>query len=192
MDWSTKTLLLDNYDSFTWNLEHLLRSLGDTPVVLRPGESEFDDSPRRLIISPGPGSPATATVSMKLVSRYMGKIPILGVCLGHQCLAAHFGWKTRPLEKPCHGHTAQLDHLGRGLFEGIPNPTSVMRYHSLFVDPVDPRPDLEELAWCHSPSGPVMMAFQHRTLPVAGVQFHPESFLTESGAQLLENFLSWS
>ncbi|MEZ6196350.1 MAG: aminodeoxychorismate/anthranilate synthase component II [Planctomycetota bacterium] len=185
-----RTLVVDNYDSFTYNLVHLVAELGSRPDVRR--HRDFDvadilsDPPDRILISPGPGGPPDAGHSLDLLAAALGRIPILGVCLGHQCVAWHFGARVTRAPRAVHGKTASIRHDGRGVFRGIPDPFRVGRYHSLAVDPDDLPPELEVTA--RTEDG-VVMGIRHRRLPVEGVQFHPESFLTEHGRRLIANFL---
>lgn len=188
-------LMIDNYDSFTFNLVQYFQQLGQEVVVRRHDEIDLDGiaalQPDHLVISPGPKSPDEAGISLAAVARFAGKVPILGVCLGHQTLAQHFGADVVRAERVMHGKTSAIEHRNQGVFHGLPQPLTVTRYHSLVVDP-DSVPDcLEVTAWCQAPSGAIeIMGLRHRELPVQGVQFHPESILTEQGLQLLDNFLS--
>ena len=195
MPWTDRTLVIDNYDSFTWNLVAAIRALGDDPVVVRNDalswEAFEERQPRRLIISPGPGTPDDAGISVELIRHLMKRRPILGVCLGHQCLARLAGADVRRAHDPRHGKTSSIRHTRRGLFFGIPSPLRVMRYHSLVADDLETSGEYEVTAWCNDAHESVIMAVEHHDLPVAGVQFHPESFLTEHGSALLENFLRW-
>jgi len=183
-----KVLVVDNYDSFTFNLVQYLGELGADPLVVRndaikPEEAE-DLAPDRLVISPGPGRPEDAGFSVEFVQRLGSTIPTLGVCLGHQAVAVAFGGSVDRAPEPRHGKTSPITHDGRGLFKDLPNPFVATRYHSLAV--VDLPDELEVSA--RSEDG-VIQAVRHRELPIAGVQFHPESILTESGKHLLANFL---
>jgi len=188
-------LMIDNYDSFTFNLVQYFQQLGQEVVVRRHDEIDLEGiaalQPDHLVISPGPKSPDEAGISLAAVARFAGKVPILGVCLGHQTLAQHFGADVVRAERVMHGKTSAIEHRNQGVFHGLPQPLTVTRYHSLVVDP-DSVPDcLEVTAWCQAPSGAIeIMGLRHRELPVQGVQFHPESILTEQGLQLLDNFLS--
>ncbi|MBY6019066.1 anthranilate synthase component II [Ferrimonas balearica] len=188
-------LMIDNYDSFTFNLVQYFQQLGQEVVVRRHDEIDLDGiaalQPDHLVISPGPKSPDEAGISLAAVARFAGKVPILGVCLGHQTLAQHFGADVVRAERVMHGKTSAIEHRNQGVFHGLPQPLTVTRYHSLVVAP-DSVPDcLEVTAWCQAPSGAIeIMGLRHRELPVQGVQFHPESILTEQGLQLLDNFLS--
>ncbi|MBY6225287.1 anthranilate synthase component II [Ferrimonas balearica] len=188
-------LMIDNYDSFTFNLVQYFQQLGQEVVVRRHDEIDLNGiaalQPDHLVISPGPKSPDEAGISLAAVARFAGKVPILGVCLGHQTLAQHFGADVVRAERVMHGKTSAIEHRNQGVFHGLPQPLTVTRYHSLVVAP-DSVPDcLEVTAWCQAPSGAIeIMGLRHRELPVQGVQFHPESILTEQGLQLLDNFLS--
>jgi anthranilate synthase/aminodeoxychorismate synthase-like glutamine amidotransferase len=184
-----KTLIIDNYDSFTYNLVQYLGELGADLEVVRNDQSTVDElldgKPDNLIVSPGPCTPTEAGTSVEAIRRFGEEgIPVLGVCLGHQSIAAAFGGKVVRGE-PVHGKTAAVSHDGRTIYEGLPDPLTVGRYHSLVVDP-DLPPELERSA----AYGDVIMGIRHRELPVEGVQFHPESVLTGDGMAILRNFLS--
>lgn len=183
-------LLIDNYDSFVYNLARYVRELGETPVVRRHDALTVDeilaDPPSHIIISPGPCSPAEAGISTELVSRAGPTIPILGVCLGHQCIGAAYGGEIVRAGKPMHGKTSRIHHLGTGLFTGLPSPFRATRYHSLVIAPASVPAELEVVAT--SEDGEIM-AVQHVRDPVYGVQFHPESVLTEQGYRLVDHFL---
>lgn len=186
-------LVLDNYDSFTYNLVQYAGELGADPLVYRNDALTPDQvlalRPTAVIISPGPGRPAEAGISIALVRAAAGKIPILGVCLGHQAIGEAFGGKVVRADRLMHGKTTPVVHTGHPLFHEIPSPVEVMRYHSLVVSPGLP-PELEITAWSGDrPSGREIMALCHRSLPIFGVQFHPESVATEYGKRLLWNFL---
>jgi anthranilate synthase/aminodeoxychorismate synthase-like glutamine amidotransferase len=181
-------LVLDNYDSFTYNLVQYLGELGAQPDVVRNDVESVDEllarKPARLVISPGPCRPVDAGISIEAARRFAeAGVPVLGVCLGHQALAEAFGGRVL-VGDPVHGKVAEVAHDGRSIFRGIENPLVAGRYHSLVVDPE--LPDELELS---AESGDVVMGIRHRELPAEGVQFHPESVLTESGKQLLRNFL---
>jgi anthranilate synthase/aminodeoxychorismate synthase-like glutamine amidotransferase len=183
-----KVLVIDNYDSFTYNLVQYLGELGAEPEVIRNDRASVDEllerRPDRLVISPGPCTPADAGVSIEASRRFAEEgIPVLGVCLGHQALAEAFGGRIL-IGEPVHGKVAEVSHDGKSIFEGIENPLVAGRYHSLVVDP-DLPPELELSA----ESAGTVMGVRHRDLPAEGVQFHPESVLTDSGKQLLRNFL---
>jgi anthranilate synthase/aminodeoxychorismate synthase-like glutamine amidotransferase len=183
-----KVLVIDNYDSFTYNLVQYLGELGTEPEVVRNDQATVDEllgrRPDRLVISPGPCRPVDAGISIEASRRFAEEgVPVLGVCLGHQALAEAFGGQIA-LGEPVHGKVAEVRHDGRTIFDGIPNPLVAGRYHSLVVDP-----DLPEALELSARSGDTVMGVRHRELPAEGVQFHPESVLTESGKQLLANFL---
>jgi anthranilate synthase component 2 len=187
-------LVLDNYDSFTYNLVQFVGELGADPVVYRNDaltvEAALALGPEAIIISPGPGEPSAAGISIPLIRAAAGLVPILGVCLGHQAMGEAFGGRVVRAGRLMHGKTTEVTHLGQGLFEGVPNPFTVMRYHSLVVSAEDFPQDLEITAWSMDrPRGQEIMALQHRSLPVYGVQFHPESIATDHGKALLRNFL---
>jgi anthranilate synthase/aminodeoxychorismate synthase-like glutamine amidotransferase len=184
-----RVLVLDNYDSFTYNLVQYLGELGAEPEVVRNDHATVDElvgkEPDRLVISPGPCRPEDAGVSIEAARRFAeAGTPVLGVCLGHQALAEAFGGRV-VLGEPVHGKSAEVQHDGKSLFKGLPNPLVAGRYHSLVVAPELPD-DLELSAH----SGETVMGIRHRKLPAEGVQFHPESVLTEPGKKLLRNFLS--
>jgi anthranilate synthase/aminodeoxychorismate synthase-like glutamine amidotransferase len=187
-------LVLDNYDSFTYNLVQFLGELGAEPVVYRNDaisvEAVLALEPEAIVISPGPGVPADAGISIPLIRAAAGRVPLLGVCLGHQGIGEAFGGRVVRAGRLMHGKTTQVGHLGTELFEGLPNPLTVMRYHSLVVAAEEFPEELEITAWAiDRPWGQEIMALRHRVHPVYGVQFHPESIATESGKGLLANFL---
>jgi len=183
-------LLIDNYDSFTYNLVQALGSLGAEVETLRNDAATPEEidarSPERIVISPGPCTPRESGVSNRVIRRFAGRVPILGVCLGHQCIAHAFGAQVVRATRPMHGKTSEIRHDGEGVFAGLPNPFTAMRYHSLVVDERSLPADFAVSA--RTPEGEVM-GFRHREWPLEGVQFHPESYLTEAGAALLRNFL---
>ena len=184
-----RVLVVDNYDSFTYNLVQYLGELGTEPEVVRNDVETTDQLlarlPDRVIVSPGPCTPNEAGVSVEVVRRFPeAGVPTLGVCLGHQSLAQAFGG-TVVRHVPVHGKSTEVDHDGRGLFAGLPAPLVVGRYHSLVVDP-----DLPDCLEATAHGGGVLMAMRHRELPAEGVQFHPESVLTPDGKHLLRNFLA--
>lgn len=188
-------LVLDNYDSFTYNLVQYAGELGANPVVYRNDALTPEDvlalRPAAIIISPGPCTPAEAGISVPLVRAAAGVIPILGVCLGHQAIGEAFGGRVVRADRLMHGKTTMVAHTGHPLFQDIPSPVEVMRYHSLVVSPDRLPRELQVTAWSSDRSpGQEVMALCHRSLPVYGVQFHPESVATEAGKQLLSNFLS--
>ena len=190
-------LVLDNYDSFTYNLVQYAGELGADPVVYRNDaltpEAALALRPAAIVISPGPGTPGEAGISVRLVRAAAGTVPILGVCLGHQAIGEAFGGRVVRADRLMHGKTTLVAHTGHPLFEGIPSPVEVMRYHSLVVSPEQLPAELEIVAWSSDRQpGREIMALCHRTLPVYGVQFHPESVATLEGKRLLANFLSLS
>ena len=183
-------LVIDNYDSFTYNLVQYFGELGADPVVKRndaitPEEVE-KLRPERIVISPGPGTPAEAGVSMEVIRRMGKTTPILGVCLGHQCIAEVYGGKVVRADRLMHGKTSPIRHEGSGVFAGLPNPFEATRYHSLIVEKVSVPACLRVTA--DTAEGEIM-GVQHREFPVHGVQFHPESILSREGKDLLRNFL---
>jgi anthranilate synthase/aminodeoxychorismate synthase-like glutamine amidotransferase len=183
-------LLIDNYDSFVYNLARYVRELGETPLVRRHDAVGIDEilalAPSHIIISPGPCSPAEAGISTEVIRQVGTTIPILGVCLGHQCIGAAYGGEIVRAGAPMHGKTSRIHHSGTGLFSGLPTPFSATRYHSLVIAPDSVPPCLQVTAT--SEDGEIM-AVQHVEHPVYGVQFHPESVLTEWGYQMLANWL---
>lgn len=184
-------LLIDNYDSFVWNLARTVSELGHPRVVHRNDALSLGDiaglAPSHIILSPGPCTPAEAGICNDVIRRFGATIPILGVCLGHQCIGAAYGGRVVRAGLPMHGKTSDIRHDGRGVFQGLPQPLTVTRYHSLVVDARSLPTCLEPRAW--SPDGE-LMALSHREHPVVGVQFHPEAVLTVGGHQLLANFLA--
>jgi len=186
--------ILDNYDSFTYNLVQLFGELGQEPVVYRNDALTVAEvlalKPRAAVLSPGPCTPRDAGILVPLVQALAGKIPILGVCLGHQAIGEAFGGRVVRADRLMHGKTCQVIHEKDELFEGIPSPVTGMRYHSLVVEPASLPKELVITAWsADRPKDAEIMAMKHRTHPIYGVQFHPESIGTEHGKQLLENFL---
>ena len=186
-------LMIDNYDSFTWNLVQYLGELGEEVQVRRNDEIDCDGisrlKPEALVLSPGPCTPKEAGVCVAAVQRFAGSLPILGVCLGHQSIGAAYGGKVARAQKVMHGKTSPIHHRGEGVFAGLPSPFTATRYHSLVVTQV---PDeLEVTAWTECEDGKMaeVMGLRHPDLPVEGVQFHPESILTQEGHALLQNFL---
>jgi len=189
-------LVLDNYDSFTWNLVQLLGALGAQIEVVRNDEKSVADllesAPERVVISPGPCTPSEAGVSIEVI-RELGTlgIPILGVCLGHQAIGEAFGGRTIRAHRVMHGKVDQIEHKGEGIFHGLPSPLSVTRYHSLVTDPRVLPEELAPVAWSRDERGELeIQAMRHRELPIWGVQFHPESLFSEGGETLLANFLA--
>ena len=192
MDGVTRVLVIDNYDSFVYNLVQYLGELGAEPLVHRHDELGLDDlvalAPDAVLVSPGPGRPEDAGVSGEAIRRFgAAGIPVLGVCLGHQAIGAVFGGDVVRAPAVMHGKTSVVHHDGRGVFAGIPEPFTATRYHSLVVDRASVPDVLEVSAWTDDG---LVMGLRHRELPVEGVQFHPESILTESGHDLLANFLA--
>lgn len=187
-------LLIDNYDSFTYNLYQYFCELGARVEVWRHDQLQLADiermAPERIVISPGPGTPDDAGISLAAIRHFAGKIPILGVCLGHQAIAQAFGGRIERAAQVMHGKTSVITHDSRGVFAGLKLPLTVTRYHSLIVAR-DSVPDcLEVSAWSRRDGAPdEIMGIRHRTLPLEGVQFHPESVLSEQGHALLANFL---
>jgi len=181
-------LLIDNYDSFTYNLAHLLEELGAEVKVVRNDKIDADEAerlaPSHLVISPGPGRPENAGVSLEIVERLGPKVPTLGVCLGHQAIIEAFGGEVGQAQRLVHGKASEIAHDGQGLFLGLPDPLQGGRYHSLAATRVP-----EELEVCATTEDGEVMAVRHRELPVVGIQFHPESVLTPDGPALAKNFL---
>lgn len=191
-------LMIDNYDSFTYNLYQYFCELGAQVKVVRNDEIDLDGiralAPTHLVISPGPCTPNEAGISLAAIEAFAGKLPILGVCLGHQAIAQAFGGQVVRARQVMHGKTSPIRHTGQGLFSGLNNPLTVTRYHSLVVKN-DTLPECFELtAWTELSDGCIdeIMGFQHKTLALEAVQFHPESIKTEQGHQLLANFLNRS
>lgn len=184
-------LVVDNYDSFTYNLVQYLGELGAVIRVVRNDEVTVDEienelRPERILISPGPGTPDDAGISLSVIERFAGQLPILGVCLGHQAIGQHFGGKVVRAPVPVHGKPAEVTHDGKTIFTGLANPFAAGRYHSLVVEEKG-LPDCLEIS-AHSPDG-LIMGLRHRSKKIEGVQFHPESILTEYGKKLLQNFI---
>jgi len=183
-------LLIDNYDSFTYNLFQYLSELGEEVKVVRNDKMSLDEmeklSPERIVISPGPGTPVQAGISNEVIRHFGARLPILGVCLGHQCIGYSYGAKVNHAGEIKHGKSSLIHHDGKGLFSRLPNPFTAIRYHSLAVMR-DSLPDcLEVSAWAEKG---LIMGLRHRRFPVEGVQFHPESIMTEVGKDLLKNFI---
>ncbi|OEF30074.1 aminodeoxychorismate/anthranilate synthase component II [Vibrio rumoiensis] len=188
-------LIIDNYDSFTYNLYQYFCELGCEVKVVRNDEIDIAGietlNPSHLVISPGPCTPNEAGISLAAIEHFAGKLPILGVCLGHQAIAQVFGGKVVRAKKVMHGKTSPIMHTGKSVFQGLNNPLTVTRYHSLVVQ-TDSLPDCFELtAWTTLPNGDMdeIMGYQHKSLAIDAVQFHPESIKTEQGHQILKNFL---
>lgn len=188
--------MIDNYDSFTFNLVHYFETLGQEVRVMRNDEITTTEiealAPKYIVISPGPCDPDRAGISLDVIKTFAGRIPMLGVCLGHQAIAQHFGAKVIRADKVMHGKTSLITHNNNGLFEQLNNPLEVTRYHSLIVDINSLPEELSITAWTTNDHGAVyeIMGLAHKTLPIESVQFHPESILTEQGHALLRNFLS--
>ena len=185
-----RVLVIDNYDSFTYNLVQYLGELGAEPVVVRNDDITVADAeglaPDAILISPGPGTPDDAGISLELLEAWGGRCPILGVCLGHQAIGQCFGADVVRADQVMHGKTSAISHDGTGVFAGLPNPVEATRYHSLVIDPATLPDDLEVTA--RTADG-VIMGVRHRTLDIEGVQFHPESILTADGHDMLRRFL---
>lgn len=183
-------LMIDNYDSFTYNLVQYFGELGEEVVVHRNDQITLEQveqlSPRRIVISPGPCSPKEAGISVPLIKAFAGKIPLLGVCLGHQSIGYAFGGEVVHAKELMHGKVSEVHHNNLGMFRGLPNPFRATRYHSLAVRRETLPEVLEVTAWTDDGE---IMGMRHKTMPIEGVQFHPESILTEHGHQMLKNFL---
>lgn len=187
-------LLIDNYDSFTYNLAHRLGELGADVKVVRNDAVTVDEverlAPERIVISPGPGRPETAGVSVEVLRRFAGRLPLLGVCLGHQALAVAFGGRVDRARAPMHGKTSIVTHDGTHLFSGLAGPFEAGRYHSLVIAPDAVPAEFIVTAWVDEADGArTIMGVRHATRPIFGVQFHPESVLTSVGHRILQNFL---
>jgi anthranilate synthase/aminodeoxychorismate synthase-like glutamine amidotransferase len=186
--------VLDNYDSFTYNLVQYLGELGAEVEVRRNDQITVDGivalRPERIVISPGPCTPQEAGISIELIRHFAGKVPLLGVCLGHQAIGAAFGGNVVRAKNLMHGKTSQVEHDGKTIFQGVSSPLTATRYHSLIVAEEHLPRELEVSAWTRDRDGTrVIMGLRHRKLPVEGVQFHPESVLTTAGKQMIANFL---
>jgi len=183
-------LMIDNYDSFTYNLVQYLGELGQDVKVVRNDEMTADEverlAPARIVLSPGPCTPNEAGISLELIERFSSRLPILGVCLGHQAIGQAFGGKIVHAKTLMHGKVSQIHHAGAGVFRGLPTPFQATRYHSLAIERATCPGDLEVTAWTDDGE---IMGVRHRKLAIEGVQFHPESILTEHGHALLANFL---
>ncbi len=184
-------LLIDNYDSFTYNLFQYLSELGEEVIVVRNDKISLDEmeklSPQRIVISPGPGTPEQAGISNEIIRHFGSRLPILGVCLGHQCIGYCYGGRVDRAGEIKHGKSSLIYHDGKALFSGLPNPFPAIRYHSLAVMRDDLPDCLEISAWTENG---LIMGLRHRQFAVEGVQFHPESIMTEVGKDLLKNFIS--
>ena len=188
-------LVIDNYDSFTWNLVQYLGEIGVEPVVRRNDAVTVEEvaamQPEKIVISPGPCTPAEAGISVELIRELGAHTPILGVCLGHQAIGAAYGGTVVRARRLMHGKTSPIAHSGEGVFRDLPSPFTVARYHSMVIEPSDLPAELEVVAWTAEPDfEDEIQAVRHRTHPVWGVQFHPESIASEHGHTLLRNFLS--
>ncbi len=188
-------LMIDNYDSFTYNVVQYLGELNADVRVVRNDEVTVEQirelAPERIVISPGPCTPNEAGISLAAIEAFAGEIPLLGICLGHQSIGQAFGGKVVRAREVMHGKTSPIYHTGTGVFTGLPNPFTATRYHSLVIESASLPDCLEITAWTQHPDGSVdeIMGVRHKTLAVEGVQFHPESILTDHGHQLLRNFL---
>jgi len=188
-------LMIDNYDSFTYNLVQYLGELGEDVRVVRNDELSVEEirklAPERIVISPGPGTPNQAGVTLEMIAKLGAQIPILGVCLGHQSIGQVFGGAVVRAREIMHGKTSLIHHTGKGVFAALPNPFVATRYHSLVVEKSSVPAVLEVTAWTQSADSGIdeIMGFRHKVLPIEGVQFHPESILTEHGHALLRNFI---
>jgi len=183
-------LLIDNYDSFTYNIFQYLSELGAEVEVIRNDKATIEQlaalNPDRVVVSPGPSTPDNAGISVDVIKHFSGKVPVLGVCLGHQCIAQAFGGVVKGAGEIRHGKTSPVNHTGQGVFAGLPQPFEAVRYHSLAVEQ-ETVPDVFEVT-ARTENG-IIMGIKHKELDVEGVQFHPESIMTEAGKELLQNFL---
>ena len=187
-------LMIDNYDSFTWNLVQYFGELGEQVKVVRNDQITLDEiramRPARIVISPGPCTPNEAGISLQVVEAFKGELPLLGVCLGHQCIGQVFGGRVVHANRIMHGKTSEISHNNTDVFLGLPSPFTATRYHSLVVEPESLPACLEFTAWTMDGEGRLeIMGLRHREYPIYGVQFHPESILTRHGHDLLKNFL---
>ncbi len=184
-------LIIDNYDSFTYNLSQYLSELKEEVMVVRNDKITIEEietlNPERIVISPGPATPLQAGISNDVIRHFSATVPILGVCLGHQCIGHVFGGKVDLAKSVMHGKSSLIHHTDKGVFEGMPNPFSAIRYHSLMVYKEGLPDCLEVTAWTDDGT---IMGLRHKEYQVEGIQFHPESFMTEKGMKLLENFLN--
>lgn len=185
-------LMVDNFDSFTWNIYQYLSQLSSDPVVVLRNDASLEQciavNPSRVVISPGPGWPKDAGASNEVLKHYLGKLPILGVCLGHECLVELYGGKIIHCGEIMHGKTSKMFHDGKGVFQGVPDGFEAIRYHSLAADPAVVMPDFE--ITCKTSNG-IIQGIRHKKFKVEGVQFHPESIKTEHGLKMIQNFLNW-
>ena len=183
-------LLIDNYDSFTYNLSQYLSELGEEVVVIRNDKTTTGEieklKPQRIVISPGPSTPLNAGISNDVIKHFAPRLPILGVCLGHQCVGYSYGGLVVKADRIMHGKSSEIHHNGGGIFAGLPSPFSAIRYHSLMVEWEGLPECFEITAWTQDGT---IMGLRHRKYPLEGVQFHPESFMTQQGKKLLKNFL---
>ena len=183
-------LMIDNFDSFTYNLYHYFLILGEETIVKNRDELTIEDievlKPNYIVLSPGPGKPEAAELPLAILDRFKGRIPIFGVCLGHQCIGHYFGAKVVEGESPVHGKVFKITHDGKGVYEGLNNPIEVTRYHSLVISKNDFPKELEITS--ETEDG-VIMGIRHKQFGIEGVQFHPEAILTENGLEMLKNFL---
>lgn len=187
-------VLIDNYDSFTYNIVTYCHQLGHSPSVYKNDQLSLADfeklSATVVILSPGPGTPDDSGITLDVIHHYASKLPILGICLGHECIAQVFGAKIIHAKQVMHGKTSWVHHDGEGVFMGVPNPIKVARYHSLIIDPETLPEELEISAWCEDEDGSrEIMGIRHKYLNIEGVQFHPESILTDYGHLMFANFL---
>ena len=188
-------VVIDNYDSFTWNLVQYAAELGCEVQVHRNDQISCDElqklQPQAILVSPGPGRPDSAGISLQLIDRFAGQIPILGVCLGHQSIGQHFGGRIVLAQQIMHGKLSQVSHEGKGVFEGLPSPLMATRYHSLVIEKVSLPDELEMTAWTEDEHGNLeeIMGVRHRQYLLEGVQFHPESIASENGHKLIGKFL---
>ncbi len=189
-----KICLIDNYDSFTFNVEHQLLMLDYEVDVIRNDKISIDEISQldydAFVIGPGPSNPKNAGISLELINYFYDKKPILGICLGHQCIGEVFGGKIVIADKIMHGKTSNLSHTKSSIFQNIKEPYIAMRYHSLVISEESISDELEVLAWCEDDDKKTIMAVKHKTYPVVGIQFHPESIFTEQGNKLLDNFFT--
>lgn len=189
-------LMIDNYDSFTYNVVQYLAELGAEVTVVRNDEMTIEElvnlKPEKLVISPGPCTPNEAGVSLEAIHQFKGVVPILGICLGHQSIGQAFGARIIRAKQVMHGKVSAMHHNNTGVFQGLNNPFNATRYHSLVIEQASLPEDLEVTAWTESASGELdeIMGVRHRNYDIEGVQFHPESILSEHGHQLLQNFLN--